>query len=125
VQAGPGAGGFSKKLTACLGFWADWKAALLVDEDHKHGAGEDRAKCANCRLAEFEAAMSPFEAGCLRWYLETVTEFSMEAGIVAESFRALRLRGNVLRIFTIAVNKIHSMMEAIRGTGTATEPGNG
>jgi hypothetical protein len=122
VQAGSGAGGFPKKLTACLGFWLDWKATLLDESDHKHGAGDDRTKCANCQLAEREAAMSPFEAGCLRWYLETVTPFALEAGIVAESFRALRLRGATLRIFTVAVNKIHSKMEAIRGTGAATEP---
>lgn len=68
--------------------------------------------------------MSPFEAGCMEWYFETVTEFALKAGIVAESFRALRLRGTALRIFTLAVNTINGMMEAARAKDAA-ESNNG
>lgn len=55
--------------------------------------------------------MSPFEAGCLGWYVETVSPFALKAGIVAESFRQLRLRGVALRVFTVAVNKIQEAFE--------------
>jgi ABC-type Fe3+-hydroxamate transport system substrate-binding protein len=51
--------------------------------------------------------MSEFEAVCLNWYFDTVNDFSMSAGIVAESFRELGLVGKAKAYFLKAQELIN------------------
>lgn len=51
--------------------------------------------------------MSAFELAAWAWYQDTVSTFAMQAGIVAEAFKALRLKHGVRALFLRALNVIH------------------
>ncbi len=51
--------------------------------------------------------MDAFEVAAWNWYCDTVSTFALEAGIVAEAFRELRLRGKVREMFMKALGMIH------------------
>jgi hypothetical protein len=57
--------------------------------------------------------LSAFEVGIWNWYCETVNQFTLEAGIVAEEFRAARLRGPARRLALSAMNAIHQTFQAV------------
>ena len=57
--------------------------------------------------------MSAFEIAAWNWYQGTVSTFSMQAGIVAEAFRDLKLKGKVRQMFMKALDMIHLSESAI------------
>lgn len=58
--------------------------------------------------------MSAFEKAAWNWYHATVWPFSMEAGIVAEAFKDLRLKKRMKKLFLQAVSLVHQTFELIR-----------
>ncbi len=94
-------------MTAYLGLREAIWPQVLERENHKHGVGEDPSRCANCRLAKDAMNMSAFEVAAWIWYQDTVSTFSLTAGIVAEAFRELQLRGELRKIFMKALDMIH------------------
>jgi hypothetical protein len=65
-------------------------------------------------MAEAGRDMSAFETAAWNWYCEIVSPFTMEAGIVVEAFRELRLKGKVKALFLQAASAIHQTFELIR-----------
>jgi hypothetical protein len=51
--------------------------------------------------------MSTFELAAWAWYQDTVSTFAMQAGVVAEIFKALRLKPAFRALFLRALNMIH------------------
>lgn len=101
-------------MTAFLGVYEDWGESLLEPRDHRHGEGEDRSRCPNCKVNEAAAEMSAFELAAWKWYDETVSPFALEAGIVAEMFKGLGLAGEIRPLFFKALNEIHKMLGRMR-----------
>jgi len=58
--------------------------------------------------------MSDFERSAWDWYCDTATDFALEAGIVAQEFKDLRLKGRLRAMFLRAASVIHRTFELIR-----------
>jgi len=99
---------------AFLGLYRDWVDCLLAPQDHRHEEGDDRSACANCRLETAERNMSNFETEIFNWYCDTVTPFALHSGIVAEMFKALRLKGVAKVLFLSGLNAVHEAFVGIR-----------
>ncbi len=67
----------------------------------------EAGRCANCRLASEFVKMSAFEISAWNWYQDTVSDFALAAGLVADAFRDLRLRGKVRQMFMRCLEMIH------------------
>lgn len=104
-------------MKAYLKLYQDTWPQVQDPADHKHEVGDNTDNCANCRLASAMDAFSSWELAVWRWYNETVTDFAMEAGIVAELFKDLqlgKLRGLFLRGLSTIRNGlavIHAQMQ--------------
>ncbi len=98
-------------MTAFLGVYLDWGENQLKRQDHRHGEGEDRSRCPNCKVNGAAAEMSAFELAAWNWYQETVSPFTLKAGIVAEMFKGLGLTGETRALFFKALTGIREMFE--------------
>jgi hypothetical protein len=67
-------------------------------------------------LVAEEEKLSRFELFCLTWFCENVTQFTREAGLVAEMFKELELKGLTKRLFVMGLTKIHRQFEDIAGS---------
>lgn len=66
----------------------------------------ERAKCANCRLEDSADGMTEFEAGCLEWYMNSMTPGTIKAGVVVRLWP--RLAGDAATLFLKAFNRIYA-----------------
>ncbi len=76
--------------------------------------GDDRSKCANCQLDEAGDEMSNFETAAWNWYWRTSTAYALKAGIVAQEFKGLRLKGKLKEMFLKAVSAVDQTVELIQ-----------
>jgi hypothetical protein len=67
----------------------------------------------DCKLLEIESRMTPWEAWTFSWYGENVSPFSQKMGIVADNFKALRLKGLGRTLFLKAMNMIQDAVEKV------------
>jgi hypothetical protein len=74
--------------------------------EHEHEVGEDTDGCPNCVLLGKAASLTDFEGFCLAWHYENVNNFTIEAGILGEAVKELKLSGVKRRLFSKAQNMI-------------------
>ena len=71
------------------------------------------SECYNCILDSLADRLSQFEVACWTWYNETVSQFAMEAGVVGEMFKDLKLT-ITKALFLKAMSEIHFAFSVIQ-----------
>jgi hypothetical protein len=86
---------------------------LLRPEKHRHGVGEDRSRCPNCKLDAVSERMSDFEIEAWNWYWENASGWAARIGITARAFELLGLEGIKRKLFLEAMGMIEGMLREI------------
>lgn len=88
---------------------------MLDPKEHRHDEGEDTAACANCRMEQMERRMGGWEVAAWNWYMENITQLTMESGAAGLMLHsaANRLDGAARRLFLKATTAIYQTFERV------------
>lgn len=95
----------------------------MSPERHRHEPGEDTSRCINCIADTLIGGMTPWETFCMGWYYANVNSFTLEAGLIGELMRDLRLRGIERILFLRALGMLYAGQQAIIQQRTQKEAG--
>lgn len=73
----------------------------------EEGMHEEGCDCGECRIKERASRLTEFEAFCLTWYYENVGYFTIQANVLGELVKELKLKGAKRILFFRAMDMIH------------------